>query len=263
MNLEKLTNEVGQLCKEVGANIIQQRLNFDPAVVVEKGLNQLVSFVDIEAEKQLVEGLKKIVPEAGFITEENTVEQLNTELVWIIDPLDGTTNFIHNLPVYSISIALAKGNEILIGVVYEMGKKDLFTAWQNGGAWCNGEKTSVTKTSELSQSLIATGFPYYEFDQMEAYIKTLTYLMKNTHGLRRLGSAAVDLAYVACGKFDAFFETGLHAWDVAAGCLLVQEAGGTVYDFKGENNFLFGKSITAGNVPVNEILNQLVQSNFK
>lgn len=263
MNLEKLSIEVGNLCKEVGANIIQQRLNFDPAVVVEKGLNQLVSFVDIEAEKQLVEGLKKLVPEAGFITEENTVEQLNTELVWIIDPLDGTTNFIHNLPVYSISIALAKGNEILIGVVYEMGKKDLFTAWQNGGAWCNGEKISVTKTSELSQSLIATGFPYYEFDQMEAYIKTLTYLMKNTHGLRRLGSAAVDLAYVACGKFDAFFETGLHAWDVAAGCLLVQEAGGTVYDFKGENNFLFGKSITAGNVPVNAILNQLVQSNFK
>ena len=103
MNLEKLSIEVGNLCKEVGANIIQQRLNFDPAVVVEKGLNQLVSFVDIEAEKQLVEGLKKIVPEAGFITEENTVEQLNTELVWIIDPLDGTTNFIHNLPVYSIS----------------------------------------------------------------------------------------------------------------------------------------------------------------
>jgi myo-inositol-1(or 4)-monophosphatase len=263
MNLEKLSIEVGNLSKEVGANIIQQRLNFDPAVVVEKGLNQLVSFVDIEAEKQLVEGLKKLIPEAGFITEENTVEQLNTELVWIIDPLDGTTNFIHNLPVYSISIALAKGNEILIGVVYEMGKKDLFTAWQNGGAWCNGEKISVTKTSELSQSLIATGFPYYEFDQMEAYIKTLTYLMKNTHGLRRLGSAAVDLAYVACGKFDAFFETGLNAWDVAAGCLLVQEAGGTVYDFKGENNFLFGKSITAGNVPVNAILNQLVQSNFK
>jgi myo-inositol-1(or 4)-monophosphatase len=263
MNLEKLTNEVGQLCKEVGANIIQQRLNFNPAVVVEKGLNQLVSFVDIEAEKQLVEGLKKLIPEAGFITEENTVEQLNTELVWIIDPLDGTTNFIHNLPVYSISIALAKGNEILIGVVYEMGKKDLFSAWQNGGAWCNGEKISVTKTNELSQSLIATGFPYYEFDQMEAYIKTLTYLMKNTHGLRRLGSAAVDLAYVACGKFDAFFETGLHAWDVAAGCLLVQEAGGTVYDFKGETNYVFGKSITAGNVPVNEILNQLVQSNFK
>ena len=265
MNLEKLSIEVGNLSKEVGANIIQQRLNFDPAVVVEKGLNQLVSFVDIEAEKQLVEGLKKLIPEAGFITEENTVEQLNTELelVWIIDPLDGTTNFIHNLPVYSISIALAKGNEILIGVVYEMGKKDLFSAWQNGGAWCNGEKISVTKTSELSQSLIATGFPYYEFDQMEAYIKTLTYLMKNTHGLRRLGSAAVDLAYVACGKFDAFFETGLHAWDVAAGCLLVQEAGGTVYDFKGETNYVFGKSITAGNVPVNEILNQLVQSNFK
>jgi myo-inositol-1(or 4)-monophosphatase len=210
-----------------------------------------------------VKGLKKIVPSAGFITEENTVEQLNSELVWIIDPLDGTTNFIHNLPIYSISVALVKGNEILIGVVYEMGKKDLFIAWQNGGSWCNGEKICVSKTSELSQSLIATGFPYYEFDQMEAYIKTLTYLMKNTHGLRRLGSAAVDLAYVACGKFDAFFETGLHAWDVAAGCLLVQEAGGNVYDFKGETNYIFGKSITAGNAPVNEILNQLVQSNFK
>lgn len=263
MNLEKLTKEVGQLCIKVGENIIQQRLHFDPAVVVEKGLNQLVSYVDIEAEKQLVAELQKLAPEAGFVTEENTVEQVKNELVWIIDPLDGTTNFIHNLPIFSISIALVKGNEILLGVVYEMGKKDLFYAWQNGGAWCNGERISVSKTSELSQSLIATGFPYYEFDQMEAYIKTLTYLMKNTHGLRRLGSAAVDLAYVASGKFDAFFETGLHAWDVAAGCLLVQEAGGTVYDFKGENNFLFGKSITAGNTIVNGILNQLVQSNFK
>jgi S-adenosylmethionine hydrolase len=123
-----------------------------------------------------------------------------------------------------------------------------------------GTPEDVEKNLELAGKGDAAG---KQVDQMEAYIKTLTYLMKNTHGLRRLGSAAVDLAYVACGKFDAFFETGLHAWDVAAGCLLVQEAGGTVYDFKGETNYVFGKSITAGNVPVNEILNQLVQSNFK
>ncbi|MDP2175389.1 MAG: inositol monophosphatase family protein [Bacteroidota bacterium] len=262
MNLQKICADTIPLVIEVGKYIIAQRKTFDNKVVEEKGLNQLVSFVDIEAEKQLVEGLKHIVPEAGFITEEDTVAQQQTDLVWIIDPLDGTTNFIHNLPVYSISVALARGNEILVGIVFELGKKDLFSAWQYGGAYCNGERIGVTKTTELTSSLIATGFPYYEFDQMDAYINTLTYLMKNTHGLRRLGSAAVDLAYVACGKFDGFFETGLHAWDVAAGCLLVQEAGGNVLDFKGGNDYLFGKSITAGNVPINKTLNELVKRNF-
>lgn len=262
MNLQKITAEVNQLVLLVGDYILKEREGFNTAIVVEKGLNQLVSFVDIEAEKQLVAGLSSILPEAGFITEENTVNKPNETLNWIIDPLDGTTNFIHNLPIFSISIALMHGKDILVGVVYELGKKDLFTAWQNGGAWCNGIKIEVSKETMLSKSLIATGFPYYDFDQMEAYLNTLKFLMKETHGLRRLGSAAVDLAYVACGKFEGFFEYGLHPWDVAAGCLLVKEAGGFVCDFEGDTDFVFGKTIIAGNASTQLELQKLIAKNF-
>jgi len=262
MNLQKITAEVNQLVLSVGDYILKEREGFDTTIVVEKGLNQLVSFVDIEAEKQLVKGLSSILPEAGFITEENTVNKPNETLNWIIDPLDGTTNFIHNLPVFSISIALMQGKDILVGAVYELGKKDLFAAWQNGGAWCNGIKIEVSKETMLSKSLIATGFPYYDFDQMEAYLNTLKYLMKETHGLRRLGSAAVDLAYVACGKFEGFFEYGLHPWDVAAGCLLVKEAGGFVSDFEGKTDFIFGKTIIAGNTHTQLELQKLIAKNF-
>jgi len=204
MNLQNITAQANSLIIQVGEFILHERENFTQDKVNDKGLNQLVSYVDIEAEKQLVEGLKHIFPDAGFVTEENTVAQVKTEYQWIIDPLDGTTNFIHNLPIFSISVALAKGNEILVGVVYELGKKDLFTAWQNGGAWCNGNPIKVSDCITLSKSLLATGFPYTNFEQTESYLNVLKQLMKSSHGLRRMGSAAVDLAYVACGKFEGF-----------------------------------------------------------
>lgn len=227
-------------------------------MVSDKGLNQLVSYVDIEAENILVKGLGALVPEAGFITEENTSQTGRKSLNWIIDPLDGTTNFIHNLPVYSVSVALAEGEDILYGSVYETGRNEHFYAYKNGGAWCNGQSIRVSAESSLSRSLLATGFPYYSFEQMEAYISTLKDFMQQTHGLRRLGSAAVDLAYVACGRFEGFFEYGLNAWDVAAGCLLIQEAGGRVSDFKNETDYLFGKTIVADNGLLHgEILNTI------
>ncbi len=262
MNLEKTTAEVNGIAIAVGTYILEQRRNFNTESVEIKALNQLVSYVDINAEKTIVDELSRLLPEAGFITEENTSSKGVKEYNWIIDPLDGTTNFIHDLPVFSVSIALARNEEILIGVVYELGRKELFSAWKNGGAWCNGNPIKVSKEKELSKSLIATGFPYYDFKDMEAYINVLKSLLRSTHGLRRMGSAAVDMAYVACGRFESFFEYGLNAWDIAAGALLVQEAGGNVMDFSGENDYLFGKTIISGNGYIDQDLLKLIKSEF-
>ncbi len=262
MNLQAISAGINSVVTEVAAYIAEQRKTFSTDLVSEKGLNQLVSYVDIEAEKKLVAGLSALLPEAGFITEENTSDIGRQTYNWIIDPLDGTTNFIHNVPVYSVSVALAHGNDILAGAVYEIGRGELFCAYKDGGAFCNGERITVSKENTLSGSLMATGFPYYDFEQMDAYIAVLRHLMQNTHGLRRMGSAAVDLAYVACGRFEGFFEYGLHAWDVAAGILLVQEAGGQVCDFQAGNNYLFGDSIVADNTQIHEPLMACIQSNF-
>lgn len=262
MNLQAISAGVNAIVTETAQYIAEQRKGFSKNVVAEKGLNQLVSYVDIEAEKQLVAGLSALVPEAGFITEENTSDIGRQTYNWIIDPLDGTTNFIHNVPVYSVSVALAHGDEILVGAVYEIGRGELFCAYKGGGAFCNGKPIHVSEEHTLSGSLMATGFPYYDFEQMDAYIAVLRHLMQNTHGLRRMGSAAVDLAYVACGRFEGFFEYGLHAWDVAAGILLVQEAGGNVCDFQAGNNFLFGDSIVADNAKIHEPLMTCIQSHF-
>ena len=263
MNLQEKTGEVNALVTRVAAYISEQRKSFSTEAVSDKGINQLVSYVDVEAEKMLVAGLGDIMPEAGFITEENTSDKGKAMYNWIIDPLDGTTNFIHNLPVYSISVALAKDEELLIGSVYEIGRDELFSAWHGGGAWLKGERISVSPEGALSKSLMATGFPYYDYVHMDAYLDTLRHLMKSTHGLRRMGSAAVDLAYVACGRFEGFFEYGLHAWDVAAGCLLIKEAGGQVSDFKGGNDFLIGDSIIASNSKLHKELREIIDLRFR
>lgn len=262
MNLESISAGINSVVTETAKYIAEQRKTFSTDVVSDKGLNQLVSYVDIEAEKMLVAGLSKLLPEAGFITEENTSDVGRQTYNWIIDPLDGTTNFIHNVPVYSVSVALAHGNDVLAGAVYEIGRDELFCAHKGGGAFCNGERISVSKEANLSKALMATGFPYYDFEQMHAYIEVLKHLMQKTHGLRRMGSAAVDLAYVACGRFEGFFEYGLNAWDVAAGVLLVQEAGGQVCDFQSGDDYLFGKSIIADNTSIHNGLLDIIQKEF-
>lgn len=262
MNLQAISAGINAIVTETAHYIKEQRKGFSYDQVSDKGLNQLVSYVDIEAEKQLVNGLSKLVPEAGFITEENTSDVGRQTYNWIIDPLDGTTNFIHNIPVYSVSVALALGNEILAGAVYEIGRDELFAAYKGGGAWLNGLQIKVSDTQSLEHALMATGFPYYDFEQMESYLQVLRQLMQKTHGLRRMGSAAVDLAYVACGRFEGFFEYGLNAWDVAAGVLLVKEAGGTVTDFKGGEDYLFGKSIVADNSHTHQALHDIIYKAF-
>jgi myo-inositol-1(or 4)-monophosphatase len=255
MNLENICNQVVTLTKEVAQFISDQQKNFTFDRVETKGLHDFVSYVDKESEKRLVEGLVKIVPDAGFIAEEGSGEKNTNGLNWIIDPLDGTTNFIHGLPPYAISIALANGEQIILGVIYEVTLNECFYAWGNGKAYLNGKEISVSNISNIDDSLIATGFPYYDYNRIEPFMKTMEHFMRHSHGLRRLGSAATDLAYVACGRFEAFYEYSLQPWDVAAGAFIVQQAGGEVCDFSGEKNYIFGKEIIA--------TNQKIYSSFK
>ncbi len=246
MQLKEITESVCDLCLKVGDFILKQQDVVREQDVEVKSLNSLVSYVDKKAEEQLIKGLSKIVPAAGFIAEEGTETKQGEIYNWVVDPLDGTTNFLHGIPVYAISVALFKNGKPIVGVVYELGKKELFSASLNGGAFLNGEAIHVSENQVLANSLLATGFPYYNFDRVDAFLDLLKTLFEKTRGVRRLGSAATDLAYVACGRFDAFFEYGLNAWDVAAGALLVQEAGGKVSDYTGGENYFFGGEIMAG-----------------
>jgi myo-inositol-1(or 4)-monophosphatase len=254
IDLENILKEVIALSKEAGEFIREERKKFKQEFIEFKGLNDLVSYVDKEAEKILVKGLKTALPEAGFITEEGTATAANEHYKWIIDPLDGTTNFIHGLPVYAVSIGLVEGEKVILGVIYEINRDECFYAVDGGKSYCNGVAISVSPTEKLEGSLIATGFPYYNFEKMQLYLEILDKFMQKTHGLRRMGSAAVDLAYVACGRFEGFFEYNLHPWDVAAGIIIIKQAGGIITDFKGGDNYLYGRQILAGSKAHPEML---------
>jgi myo-inositol-1(or 4)-monophosphatase len=258
--MNHLLDSIIDICHMVGVFQLKNFRSVSADSITDKGLNQLVSFVDVESEKMLVAKLAELRPDAGFITEENTAPAAQqNQTVWIIDPLDGTTNYLHGLQIFSISIALMEHGQLAAGVVYIPALGETFSAAKGCGAFLNNKPIKVSKTKNLSESLIATGFPYHEFQQTEAYLRLLGELMRGTHGLRRMGSAAIDLAYTACGRFDGFYETGLSAWDVAAGALIVQEAGGVVTDFKKTDQYIFGKQIVAGNPSIMEALQEATQ----
>jgi myo-inositol-1(or 4)-monophosphatase len=262
MNLSLITEQVCALSEEVSSFIKNESEKFNLDSVEDKGLNQLVSYVDITAENKIVEGLKNILPESGFLTEEETKDSFGEKYTWVIDPLDGTTNFIHSLPVFATSIALLEDKTPIMGVIYEVNSQECFYAWQNGGAWMNGKRIHMSSIDSLQKSLLATGFPYYDFDGMKSYLTVLNKFMKSTHGLRRMGSAAVDLAYTSCGRFEGFFEYGLNPWDIAAGICLIKEAGGIVSDFEGGDDYLFGKVIIAANSHVHEEMVKVINDEF-
>lgn len=227
-----------------------------------KGHNSLVSYADMESEKILVSGLGGLVADAVFLTEEGTIAPQEGQWQWIIDPLDGTTNFLHGLPLFTISVALYNDGRPLLGIVHDVMGGEMFHAIAGRGAWRNGERMTLEGGKGIGDSLIATGFPYYDYSGVEGYLQVLASLMRSTRGIRRLGSAALDLAWTACGRFDGFFEYGLHPWDVAAGALLVREAGGSVTDFAGGGNFLHGKTIIAGREKVAEALQNEIKLYF-
>jgi myo-inositol-1(or 4)-monophosphatase len=252
MNLELITQIAKQLVIETGHYIKDEQGKFDVKDVEVKGKHDYVTFVDRNSEKKLFEGLSKILPQAGFITEENTSRKKGLKYNWVIDPLDGTTNFIHGLPPYAISVALLENSKIVLGIVYEINSDECFSANIESNSFLNDIEIHVSKTDSIDESLIATGFPYYEYERLPQFMKTLEYFFKNSRGVRRLGSAATDLAYVACSRFDCFYEYNLNPWDVAAGALIVQQAGGKVFDFNGGDKYIFGREIIATNKILSE-----------
>ncbi len=265
MDLRSINQEVIELCHSVAKFIRTESENFNRVHIEQKeNFNNLVSYVDKEAEKKLVSTLQKILPQAGFITEEGTVEQSKTnEYNWIIDPLDGTTNFLHGLPVYAISIGLSHMQTTILGVVHEIVHDESFHAVKDGKAYSNDKVIQVSGAQSLSESLLATGFPYNRFGKTEAYLEIIKVFLDKTHGIRRLGSAAIDLAYVASGRLDGFFEYNLNPWDVAAGAFIVQQAGGVVTDFSGGNNFLFGGELCASCKEIHTEMLEVVQAKWK
>ena len=245
--LEDICMQVVEMSQQVGEYLMEEKDKLSSGDVESKGRHNYVTYVDKTAEKYIVEGLSKIFPPAGFITEEGTESRLGDTYNWIVDPLDGTTNFIHGLAPFCISIALKKDDAIVLGVIYDPNAEEVFYAWEESPAFLNYQPISVSTTPDLDNALLATGFPYTDYDHLDEYMEVFKWCMQNTRGVRRLGSAAMDLAYVACGRMDGFFEYGLSPWDVAAGSFIVKQAGGTISDFNGGDNYIFGKQILAFN----------------
>lgn len=248
MDYQIICDKVRQVAIGAGEFIREQRLTFSTDKVELKGRHNLVSYVDKEAEKLIVAGLLQIIPNSSVLAEEGTnsgTEQ--AEYCWIIDPLDGTTNFVHGMPPYCVSIALQCGTESVVGVVYEITADECFYAWQGSAAYMNGKQISVSGESEIENSLVITGLAYNIDHVRERFNKLFDYFNRNSHGARRLGSAAADLAYVAIGRAECFYQANLSPWDVAAGALIVQRAGGCVTDFREGDDYVFGKEIIATN----------------
>ena len=247
-NLHPMINVAVKAARTAGNLINRAALDVESVRVSQKQVNDFVTEVDQAAEQAIIETLLAAYPGHGIWAEESgrTHGAQDSDYVWIIDPLDGTTNFIHGLPVYCVSIALAVKGKVEQAVIYDPTRNDLFTATRGRGAFLNDRRIRVSKRVRLQECLISTGFPFRQDDDFNTYLRMMGDVMQRTAGLRRPGAAALDLAYVAAGFTDGFFETGLQPWDVAAGSLLVTEAGGLVGNFTGEADFLEQKECVAG-----------------
>lgn len=242
--LEKICFDVISIVKNVGVEIHAAQKRISEIVIEKKGVRDLVTEVDMNAEKKLVKQLQLLLPDAGFITEEKTIAQSDKDYNWIIDPLDGTMNFVHGIPAYCVSIALEFKHEIILGVVYEIVHDEMFYSWKGSPSFCNKKEIVVSNCSTLQDALIATGFPYIRNDERTTKIsETLKYFLDNGRDIRRIGTAATDLCYVACGRMDVYYEGFLNIWDIAGGIIIVKNAGGFVSDFSGGDNFNLGQIV--------------------
>ena len=271
-NLEQITRLVCQVAREAGSYIRKERASFSLDKVERKHAHDYVSYVDKGSEQLIVKALREILPEAGFITEEGTtkedgrcqkedvsdVSHHTSDFTWVVDPLDGTTNFIHGFAPYAVSIALCKGREIVVGVVYEIVSDECFYAWKNGGAWVNEQPLHVG-TSAINDALLCLQLPYNS-DAYKPVIKRLIdHFYGNVGSIRMLGSAAIALCYVAAGRLDAYAERYIGQWDYMAGALIVMEAGGRVTNYAGEDYFMEGDSVVATNGIVHQNLLEAVR----
>ena len=248
--------------RRAGQIINRASNDIDLIKVVSKQQSDFVTEVDRAAEAAIIETLREAYPSHGILAEESGASAgRDEEYQWIIDPLDGTTNFIHGFPQYAISIALAHRGQVTQAVVFDPNRNELFTATKGAGAFLNDRRIRVGKRAKLQEALIGTGFPYRSFDHIDAYLAIFKELTQNCAGIRRPGAAALDLAWVACGRLDGFWEFGLSPWDMAAGTLLITEAGGLATDLAGEPDYLESGNVVAGSPKVFAQLLQTVQSN--
>jgi myo-inositol-1(or 4)-monophosphatase len=256
--LHPMLNIAVKAARAAGALINRASLDLDLLKVSAKSPNDFVTEVDRASEEAIIEVLLGAYPGHGILAEESgrTHGTKDSDYVWIIDPLDGTTNFIHGLPIYAVSIALAHRGVVQQGVVYDPCRNDLFFASRGRGAFLNDRRLRVSKRTRMSESLIGTGFPFRRGDNYKRYLQMFEAVMPQCAGLRRPGAAALDLCYVAAGYYDGFFETGLNPWDVAAGALIITEAGGLVGNFTGEADYMYQREVVAGNP---KIYGQLVR----
>jgi len=253
-----MLNIAVKAARAAGAIINRAALDIELLKVARKGPNDFVSEVDRAAEQAIIDILLEAYPGHGILAEESGREHgaKHSEFLWIIDPLDGTTNFLHGFPVYAVSIALAHRGVVQQAVVYDPTRNDLFFASRGRGAFLNDRRLRVSKRTRLADGLVGTGFPFRKGDNFKRYVKMFEEVMQACAGLRRPGAAALDLCYVAAGYYDGFFEMGLSPWDAAAGSLIITEAGGLVGNFTGESDFLYQRELVAGNP---RIYGQLVQ----
>jgi len=252
-NVETLTRLVCEIAREAGSYIKKERASFSTDKVERKHAHDYVSYVDKNSEQMIVAALRKLLPEAGFITEEGSAGHTDEQYVWVVDPLDGTTNFIHGFAPYAVSIALCKGRQIVMGVVYEIVADECFYAWQNGGAWLNRQPLHVG-ASAINDALLCLQLPYNSDAYKPVIKKLIDRFYGNVGSIRMMGSAAIALCYVAAGRLDAYAERYIGQWDYMAGALIVKEAGGKVSDYDGADYFMEGDSIVATNGVVHEDL---------
>ena len=258
--LHPMLNIAIKAARAAGAIINRASLDLERLQVNTKAPNDFVTEVDHAAEAAIIDTLLGAYPGHGILAEESGTSRgaRDSEYVWIIDPLDGTTNFIHGLPTYAVSIGLAFRNQMQQAVVYDPARNDLFYATKGRGAYLNDKRLRVSRRSRMADALIGTGFPFRKGDDLARYLHMMETVMKLCAGMRRPGAAALDLCYVAAGWYDGFFETGLSPWDVAAGSLLVTEAGGLIGNFTGEADFIRQREIVAGNPKIYGHLVQLL-----
>jgi len=252
-----MLNIAVKAARSAGNLINRASRNLDIVSAKEKATNDYVSEVDRDAEQAIIKTLRDAYPDHSILAEESGATG-QSEYCWIIDPLDGTTNFLHGFPQYAVSIALAHKGVITQAAIYDPSRNDLFTATRGRGAYLNETRLRVGKRTTLKSSLIGTGFPFRQFEHIDAYLAMFRDMIRNTAGVRRAGAAALDLAYVAAGRLDGFWEIGLSPWDMAAGSLLITEAGGLVGDLEGEDKFMRNGNIIGGNPKVFAQLIQLL-----
>jgi myo-inositol-1(or 4)-monophosphatase len=261
--MQPMLNIAVRAARAAGDIIVRNMDRLDRLKIVTKQNNDFVSNVDHMAEQAIISAIKTAYPDHGILAEESGIQAENSEFQWIIDPLDGTTNYLHGFPQFAVSIALKHKNRLEVGVIYDPLSQELFTATRGDGAKLNDKKIRVTGHKGLNNALLGTGFPYYDQSYLDTYLETMKALMQKTAGIRRPGSAALDLAWLAAGRIDGFWEFNLKAWDIAAGALIVREAGGIVSDFDNQDGYLENGNIIAAAPKVFPDMLKIIQEKVK